>query len=437
MLPFAFHQPKGQVSCIIYLAQSALESACIERWRQMAMIAERYTDYMYGLIDKVMKEIGPRESCSEEEKRLGRLFAEEISPACERVETETFTCSPTAFMGFFPWLVLMYMAGVVLYFFIPPIAAALAIAGGLVLFFEVVRYKELIDPLFPKKQGENVVGTIAPRGQAKRRVYVSAHFDSAYEFKLWYWFKSFSTVYMGVGVLALLMMIGFSIAAAIAKPVGVPSSTLYWVFGFILAGFAPVMIPFAFFHTDDIVPGAMDDMAGIAVLAGLARHLGSTRESEGFYPERTEVVLLGLSSEEAGLRGAKRFASAHAGEMEELPASGIFLDGIYDERFYTVFKKEVWPGGKMDPSLVDLARDAAASEGYDARVGLLPLGATDATAFALEGIPSVSICLWESTKLVPHYHTRHDTIEHIRPVSLAVALQATINMLEKIDAEGD
>ncbi|MHB8896890.1 MAG: M28 family metallopeptidase [Candidatus Geothermincolia bacterium] len=400
----------------------------------MAMIAERYTDYMYGLIDKVMKEIGPRESCSEEEKRLGRLFAEEIAPACERVETETFTCSPTAFMGFFPWLVLMYLAGAVLYFFIPAISAALALTGGLILFFEVVRYKELIDPLCQKKDGENVVGTVAPRGEPVKRVYVSAHFDSAYEFKLWYWFKSFSTVYMGIGFLAILAMLGFSVASSIAKPVGLPGSTVYWVFGFILVGLAPVVSLFAFFHTDDVVPGAMDDMAGIAVLAGLAKYFEAARESGDFYPERTEVVLLGLSSEEAGLRGAKRFASAHAGEAEKLPAQGIFLDGIYDERFFTVFKKEVWPGGKMDPYLVDLARESSEAVGFGARVGVLPLGATDATAFALEGIPSVSICLWESTKLVPHYHTRHDTIEHIRPISLAVALQATIEMLERIDS---
>src|SRR5450756_2623369 len=122
----------------------------------VAMIAERYTDYMYNLIDKVMKDIGPRESCGEEEKQLGRLFAREIEPACGRVETEAFTCSPTAFLGFFPYLVLMFVAGVVLYFFLPPFSQALAVTGGAVLFFEVVRYKEFIDPVYPKKEGENL-----------------------------------------------------------------------------------------------------------------------------------------------------------------------------------------------------------------------------------------------------------------------------------------
>jgi aminopeptidase YwaD len=402
----------------------------------MAMIAEEYTDYMYDLIDKVMKEIGPRGSCSEEEKRLGRLFADEIAPACEKVETETFTCSPKAFLGFFPYLVLLYVVGAVLYFFIPPVSAAFALAGALILFFEVVRYKELIDPLFPKRQGENVVGTVAPSGGATKRVYVSAHFDSAYEFKIWYWFKAFSTVYMVIGVLAVLMLFGFSIASAIAKPVGLPSSTVYWVFGWILVGLIPVVFLFVFFHTSDLVPGAMDDMAGIAVLAGLARHFEDSRGSGGFYPQRTEVVLLGLSSEEAGLRGAKRFAAAHAPEVEKMPAFGIFLDGIYDDNFFTIFKKEVWPGGKMDPYLVDLAKETADADGFTARVGVLPLGATDASAFSIAGIPSVGMSLWDTTRLVPHYHTRYDTIDHIKPISLAVALQAIIDMLQRIDSAG-
>ncbi|MBU4218020.1 MAG: Zn-dependent exopeptidase M28 [Actinobacteria bacterium] len=401
----------------------------------MAMIAERYTDYMYNLIDRVMKDIGPRESCSEEERELGRLFAWEIEPACERVETETFTCSPTAFLGFFPYLVLLYLAGVALYFFLPPVSLALAFIGSAVLFVEVVRYKEFIDPVYPKRKGENVVGFVKPRGEVKRRVYVSAHFDSAYEFKIWLWFKGLSAPIMGLGILAVVLLFGFSLARTVAEPVGLPEAAAFWVLGYILIALSPVVALFAFFHTDDVVPGAMDNMAGVAVVAGLGRYLGEAMESDEFYPESTEVVLLGLSSEEAGLRGAKRYAARHRKECEDPPAQAIFLDGIYDERHFNVFRKEIWPGAKMDPYLVDLARQAAEDNGFDIEVGILPLGATDASAFALAGIPAVSMCLWDTTRLVPHYHTRYDTIEHIRPQSLAVALQTVIDMLRRIDAQ--
>lgn len=397
------------------------------------MIADRYTDYMYALIDRVMKDIGPRESCGSQEKELGSLYASEIEPACERVDRETFTCSPTAFVGFFPFLVLLYVAGVVLYFFLPAVSAALALAGGLVLFFEVVRYHELIDPIYPKREGENIAGFVKPSGDVKRRVYVSAHFDSAYEFKIWYWFKGFSGVIMGIGLVSVVLLFGLSLARAIAEPVGLPQAGAYSVMGYVLAGLAPVVILFAFFHTTDVVPGAMDDMAGVAVLAGLAKYLAEAPAKGEFYPRNTEVVLLGLSSEEAGLRGAKRYAARHLAEAGETPTSAIFLDGIYDEKYFTVFKRELWPGAKLDERMVEVAKAAAADNGFDAKVKLLPLGATDASAFALAGIPSVSMCLWDASRLVPHYHTRHDTIDHIKPSSLAVALQTTITMLQRLD----
>lgn len=399
----------------------------------MAMTAERYTDYMYGLIDKVMKDIGPRESCSEEERELGRLFSSEISEACERVETQEFTCSPTAFLGFFPYLVLMYLAGVVLYFFLPAVSVALALVGGAVLYFEVVRYRELLDPIFPRRKGANVAGYVKPSGEPTRRVYISAHFDSAYEFKLWYWFKGFSAPLMGVGIFGLLLLLGFSIARTAAQPAGLPEGA-YWILGYILIGFSPLVAINAFFHTRDLVPGAMDDMAGIAVLAGLAKYFKDARAIGDFYPETTEVVLLGMSSEEAGLRGAKRCASQLRQEPGPLPLFSIFLDGIYDERYLTVFRRELWPGSKMDPGLVDIAAKAAEDSGFKADVRSLPLGATDASAFAIAGIPAVSLCLAENDKLAPNYHTRLDTIDNIQPKSLAIALQIVIDMVRRIDA---
>jgi len=397
------------------------------------MIAERYTDYMYELIRRVVDDIGPRESCGEQERRLGTLFAGEIGPACERVETETFTCSPTAFLGFFPYLVMAYIAGVVLFFFLPAVSVALALLAGGVLFGEVVRYREIIDPIFPKKEGRNVVGFVRPGGEVKRRVYVSAHLDSAYEFNIWLWFKNFSAPIMGLGFLSVFLLFGFSLARTVVEPVGTPQATAFVVLGIILLAFIPVLALFIFFHTRNVVPGAMDDMSGVAVVAGLAKYLQDAASAGEFYPENTEVVLVGMSSEEAGLRGAKRFASRHVEESKALPTYGIFLDCVYDERYFTVFTRELWPGSKLDPYLVRAAQEAAGDFGISVNAGALPLGATDASAFALAGIPATCLVLWDTSRLAPNYHTRYDTIDRIRPQSLAVALQTVIGMIERID----
>ncbi len=398
------------------------------------MKADEYADYMYELVDRAVSDIGPRESCSEAEKELGRLYAKEIEPACERIEMEKFTCRPRAFMGFFPYFVALYLAGVVLYYIFPPVSVLLGAIGVGVLYYEVVRYHELIDPLFRKREGENVAGFVKPKGEIKKRVIISAHLDSAYEFKIWYWLKGFSVPAMALAFFAYVLLIGAALARTIADSNGVPDNAAYAALGIALIALSPLVAIFAFFHTRDVVPGAMDDMAGISVLAGMAKYLEDAREGGGFFPENTEVVLLALSSEEAGLRGAKRYARRHKQEFNDVPTHAIFLDGIYDERLLAAFNREVWCGAKMDPYLIELAREAAAANGRDIGIGPLVLGATDASAFAREGIPSISINCWDTTRLVPHYHTRYDTIEYIRQESLAVSLQLVIDMLARIDA---
>ncbi|RJP27173.1 MAG: M28 family peptidase [Actinobacteria bacterium] len=395
--------------------------------------ADRYRDYMYELVDRAVSDIGPRESCSEEEKRLGSLFAQEIKPVCERVEVEEFTCSPKAFLGFFPYLVLLYLAGVVLYYFYPPVSVILSAIGIAVLFYEVVRYREFIDPFFPKRKGENVAGFVKPSGETRKRVIVSAHLDSAYEFKVWYWLKGLSVPAMILAFSAPVLLLGASLARTIADSSGVPENAVYTALGIALIALSPIVGMFFFFHTRDVVPGAMDDMAGIAVLAGLGRYLQDSRGGGGFYPENTEVVLLALSSEEAGLRGAKRYAARHKKEYLQIPTHAIFLDNITDERYLTVFKREVWCGAKMDPYLIELSREAAAANGKDITTTIMAVGATDASAFVREDIPSVSICCYNAARLMPNYHTRHDTIENVRPASLAVALQLVIEMIGRID----
>lgn len=397
--------------------------------------ADEYTDYMYEFVDRALSKIGSRESCSEAEEGLGRMFAEEIETACDWVETQEFTCSPKAFLGFFPYLVLLYLLGILFYYIYFPVTVILSATGIAVLFFEVVRYRELIDPLFRKRRGVNVAGVLQPTGKIWKQVIVSAHLDSAYEFKIWYWLKSLSVPVMLLAFLAPVLMFAASVARSITYSSGAPESSAYDVLGIILLALTPIVVPFAFFHTRRVVPGAMDDLSGVAVLAGLARYLQYARQVGQFFPTKTEVVLLALSSEEAGLRGAKRYAARHAMEYREVPSYAIFLDNIADENHLTVFKRELWCGAKMDPYLVDAAQRAAAVNGYEIKTATMAVGATDASAFCRKGIPSVSLCCYNSARLMPNYHTRHDTIENLSAESLAVALQMVIEMIKRIDGD--
>jgi Zn-dependent M28 family amino/carboxypeptidase len=177
----------------------------------------------------------------------------------------------------------------------------------------------------------------------------------------------------------------------------------------------------------------MDDMAGVGVTAGLARYLDDAKHSGDLFLQRTEVVLLATSAEEAGLRGAKRYVKKHLNELKERPTYGLFLDGICDEKFLTVTDRELCTGAKHDPGLVKLAQEVAAGHGWPIRKRWIPLGGTDASAFSLKAIPAVCLHCQDTSRLVSNYHTRHDTLEHIRPQSLGISLQMVIDMIERLD----
>lgn len=394
------------------------------------MTADTQRQPMYDFLASVLAEIGPRESCSESERQLGRRLASLWSELRHEVRTERFACHPKAFLGCIPIVALLYLAAIVFYWFLPFVCFLLAATAVAIMFFEQIRYREFVDRFFPEQHGENVVAVIRPREQATRRVVVSAHQDSAYEFNLWYFLGNAAIPLQVISLLALLVPMLGGLAKSL---VGAEAGPGFDVIGYVGFALYPIVGLNLFFHTYTPVPGAMDDLAGIAVLTGLARAL-----SEGAGDElalrNTEVLLLAASSEEAGLRGAKRFVAAHKKELTETPTYGIFLDGIYDERLLAVMKRELATGARHDPRLIDLAKRVAAERGWPIREGVVPFGGTDGAAFALAGVPSVALLAQDISRLPPNYHTRRDVIDHVRPESLTVMLQLVIDMIRQIDA---
>jgi hypothetical protein len=389
--------------------------------------ADAYRDSMYAFVRAVLEEIGPRESCSENERRLGRRLADTWRSLGLDVRTETFTCNPKAFLGFIPIATLLYLLAIVAYWFLPFLCFLLAATSFALQWFELLRYRELVDPLFPSAQGENVVGVLRPAGAVKRRVIVSAHQDSAYEFNLWYFLKGAAVPVMVIGFTAALVpMIGGLLKSLVGD------GPAFDVVGYVALGLYPIVGLNFFFHTYAVVPGAMDDLAGISVVTAVAQALGDARR-DGHALDGTEVVILAVSAEEAGLRGAKRFAERHRAELHATPTFVVNVDGVYDEQHLTVIDRELTTGVRHDPQLIRLARERAAARGRTIHQHLIPLGATDATAFAQAGVRTVALLCQDATRLVPNYHTRLDTLEHVRPESLSVMLQLVLDIIEEID----
>jgi hypothetical protein len=399
------------------------------------MRAESYQAYMYDVIASVLREIGPRESCTESERRLGQWLAARWTQLGLEVRTERFTCNPKAFLGFIPFSALLYLGATIFYWIYPPLCVLLAAAAASMIILELLRYREFVDPLFPAAEGENVVAIVPPRGERQQRVVVSAHQDSAYEFNLWYFLKTAAVPIMVIAFAAVFVPLFGGLAKSLAG--NAANAGVFDGIGYLCMALYPFVGLNLFFHTYSVVPGAMDDLAGVSILAGVAKALAERRDETGAPAlARTEVVLLAAAAEEAGLRGAKRFVSAHRDELRSTPTWGIFVDGVYDERFLTVVHRELTTGARHDPRLVALAHRVTKARGLTARQTMIPFGGTDAAAFSVAGIPAVCLLCQDTSRLVPNYHTRLDTIDRIRPESLSVMLQTVLDMIQRIDEDG-
>lgn len=397
----------------------------------MKYSAEPYRESMYRFVADTLRDIGPRESCSPAEKRLARKLVDGWKELGFAARTESFQCHPKAFLGFIPYAAFFYLMATIFYWLAPVWATLFAAAALAITIGELLIYKELVDPLFPSAEGENAIAVIRPRHEPRRRVVVSAHIDSAYEFNLWFFLKNAGIPVMVIAFAAPLVPLVGGLLKIFVDPAGDPA--LFDTIGYLCLALYPIVGLNFFFHTYTTVPGAMDDLAGVSVVDATGRALAQAA-IDGLALHSTEVVLLGASSEEAGLRGAKRFVAAHREALTSIPTYGLFVDGIYDEKFLTVINRELTTGAKHDPRLVELALDSARRRGRSMKETLIPFGATDATTFSTVGIPAVVLLCQDTSHLAPNYHTRLDTLEHVRPESLEVTLQVVLDMIAQIDS---
>ncbi|HOX37791.1 MAG TPA: M28 family peptidase [Candidatus Brocadiia bacterium] len=392
-----------------------------------------YSGMMHKFICDVIDRCGPRPSCSDAEKKAGRMYADAIRNCCDEVRTESFECHPHAFVGFIPFLVPLYFLALVFYWRAPLASVVFMAVLAASFFFEFIRYRRFLDPLFPKRSGENVYGVIRPSGQAKRRIIFAGHLDSAYEFNIWLLFKS-----AGVALCVLSIALSMVFFAACAGKV-IAGNRPEWFFDLCgriaLFGF-PLFTLNLVFHTYKPVPGAGDNLSACAVTVGMAKTLAGARKGGGFFPRNTEVVLMGTSSEEAGLRGALAYCEAHMAEMKSLPTLFVSLESFHDENELKIVRGGMTPYVKHPKDVVDDFVKAGKDMGLNIPVVVIPFGAADCAEFQRRGIPSVGVIGIPTKKLPPYYHTRYDTPEVVSPAALQRAMELSLRFLELREGKG-
>ena len=385
--------------------------------------------YMVEEITHICRDLGKREPGSEGEAQAARYLAEvlERDCGCSRVRIEGFSEHPSAFYGYFRFSMCFdLLCG--LSFFLRPWLSLLFGGCALLLFLvQFVLYRQLIDPLFPKKRGTNVTAIRPCAGEARRRVLLNGHMDAAWEFPLNYRFGG--VVFEIPGVMALVGVL-FYMALALCQLCGAGG----WVRTAALWGllFLPFFVLVGFtYDPKRIVDGANDDLTGCYMGIALLREM----EAQGINLEHTELGVLLTGSEEAGLRGAKAWCRAHREDFRDIPTYVITFDTIHDPKYLQVNARDLNGTVRADPGLTEAFLRAAERAGAPCRRGMVPLfgGSTDSAAFTQGGLRSVGVT-GLNHKLEDYYHTRKDSWDNLNRAGLENCFRATVMLLEELDS---
>ena len=404
-----------------------------------------YTNYAVRGVKKVCRECGPRPSCSDAERRAQEMMQKDLEACCDSVRAEPFQAAPGAFLLWVRTGVLAGIAGALAINLGYAVAAAVIIALELLfLTLQFIMYKQAADWFMPKKQSQNVIGVRKPAGEVKRRLILSGHADSSYE---WTWtylgYKRFGKPVLLLPVVAgcvgaILFNLGVSIIA-IAKGAGWtgigglgqygPALT---ILGYVCAGLCLLMIPAWFFENKKIpVTGASDNLSGCFTAMAVPRLLGDL----GLRLENTELVVLCAGCEEIGLRGAKAFGKAHAKEFGDVETAFIALDTMTDYDWIKVMRRDLNGTVKHDGAVCAMVKQGARAAGHDIPYGSVFFGSSDATAATQAGLRA---CLLSAMDEAPaaYYHTRLDTIDTLNPKTVEACLDIVLETVYQFDATG-
>ncbi len=391
------------------------------------IVSSSDAEYAYELVKAICTEVGPGVPGSLQERKRAAIIRQELEShlGAGNVIVEEFTLAPRAYVGAVPLGSLLTLVAALLNVSlgcitgIPPwvtatAALALSIIAPLPFLLEFVLYREFVDPLFAKKTSVNVIGTLHKPGtsEVKRLLILSGHHDSAWE-NTWLRFLGygfyFAVATMFLGSIAMLAMSTIQMAGVITgNASAVRCGTLGWA---LLAYPIVPAIIFGTFYTrggknGGTVPGAADNLSACALAVALCRFLV---RNPSYVPDGTEIRFISFGSEEAGLRGSRRYVERHLEELKRLDVRMLNFETVAHPEI-PILTSDQSGSVKNAPEMVQSAVAAAerARVPYQVRAATLGIG-SDAGPFSEAGLKATTLLPFKvPQQMVAFYHQKWD-----------------------------
>ena len=416
-------------------------------------ISKNDSDYMYNLVKDIILQCGPRMPCSEQEAKGSEIIKKQFEKTCDEVYVEQFTCHPKAFLGWIRVIMIVLVLSIIgtiissviviisWNIILSIISFSLAIIAIEIMWEEFFNYHEFIDPIFRKQKSQNVIGSFK-NGERKKIIVISAHIDSALQFNLLKILRWGFLIVAFIGILIILFWSAISFINLITIVIGFYSlNNLFFGISILtLIIGSPLFLALFFFvpigDRGNVVPGAVDNLSGCAVLVGISRFLNINPD---LIPKDSEIRLIAFGCEEAGLRGAYRYVSSHLNELKEFETHILNLDGLETPDKFHVIEYEpttrTWHSQEIVEKVLKAAKDAninvkrLGSGKIEKTLGRLS-GGSDAAAFSKAGIKATFLNSADWKTRSSYYHQSEDTFDKIKKGTLENALKICLNFIK-------
>jgi hypothetical protein len=181
-----------------------------------------------------------------------------------------------------------------------------------------------------------------------------------------------------------------------------------------------------------IVPGANDNLSGVAVLAGMAERLRAA-PLEGL-----RVLLCSCGAEEVLQGGIYAFVDTHLRRLDSARTWVLNLDTVGSPQLVLLEGEGVLAiEDYTDPSFRDLIAATASEAGVPLTRGQRARSSTDSVIPSRAGYPTATLTSFEpDTKLLSNYHLPSDTPENLDFGTVGEALELTDALARRLAASG-
>ncbi len=371
-----------------------------------------YVNYSYRQAKNACKNFPSRSAGSDSEKELQKHLVKELESCADSVKTEEFGFSKTnafseniftlVFLAVAIILTVMDCIGIFGENNIPVIIAAASVLLGVANIFT-----GFLNKLIAKKaESSNVFAVRKADGEAKKRVLLLAHSDSAPKRK----FKALPFTIVTIAGFLFTIIVAFLNAS---KGVFVNLGTAKYATLALL-----IFVPFAIIpliaDSKDFSAGASKNLSGSFASVAVLKYF----KDNNIQLPSTEICALITGAHEYDSAGIKNYMKNHSSDFSDIPTVGICLDSIAcEEENLGIIKFK--NSEKAIDFILSGASDAETEIGNSALQGKY---FSDASVLSDNSIDAVTI-----TSLGENHEKAEDTPEDMKVKTIETALKTVVS----------